>query len=143
VTGRPSKLTPDLQTEVCRILALGCTITAACGVVGIDETSYQKWRVRGREALEAGHDESHETEGKYVGFLGKTTRALQRFEIGAVENIRRAGKAGDWKAEAWMLARRNPAFRDTSKVELEGEVKATGETVVAGLLKQLIDGADG
>jgi hypothetical protein len=42
--GRPSKFTPELASELCKLLAEGKPIKPSCEMVGIDDTTFRKWR---------------------------------------------------------------------------------------------------
>ena len=45
--GRKTKLTKTIQRDVCRIIALPCTIRSACEACGISESTFNHWITRG------------------------------------------------------------------------------------------------
>jgi hypothetical protein len=42
--GRPTKLTPELTDKLCKLLAKGRPLIASCESVGIDDSTFRKWR---------------------------------------------------------------------------------------------------
>lgn len=46
--GRPTKLTEELMEELCGLLAQGKPIKPSCELVGIDDSTFRKWRIAGR-----------------------------------------------------------------------------------------------
>ncbi len=91
------KLTPELQEQFCRYVAMGNPICTACQLVGLGEGTYYKWKVRGRD-----HDEE-----PFSSFV----KAVDLAEAQAVNrNITLIQKAAteQWQAAAWYLERRYP-----------------------------------
>lgn len=78
--GRPSKLTPEVQTQIENLLVIGCTIDDVCGQVGIDRSTYYNWMKWGEEAKE----------GDYFDFFDACTRAMAKARITAVQALRSA-----------------------------------------------------
>jgi len=108
--GRPTKLTDDRQEKICEALRNGVTIKGACDLVGLDESTYYKWRNRGEDELrrvEEGHANCRvrKSEERYVDFYEATTRAIADSERALVENIRRAADE-EWRAALELLRRR-------------------------------------
>lgn len=99
--GRPSKLTPELQSELCGLLTDWEPVETACGALGISDSTYYAWRKRGREEQDrlaawpenrkAGKREQarREREAPYLEFLEATTRAIAKGEAYAVDALRR------------------------------------------------------
>ena len=98
---RPSKLTPELQDELCRLLTDWVPIETACDALGISDSTYYAWRKRGRDEVARldnwsgkkppGKREQarREREAPYVEFLEATTRAIARGEAYAIDTLRR------------------------------------------------------
>ena len=97
--GRPSKLTPELQKEICDYIAVdGLLNKDACLIAGIATSTFCLWKAKG------------EKEGEpaiYSDFLEAIKTAEAKFKQKRLENIRKAGET-DWKAEAWQLERKFP-----------------------------------
>ena len=94
--GRPTDCTPELTAALCDELKLGMTIRAACQHVGIDDSTYRKWMMRGEDGEEP-----------FVTFRTAATRAKADGIRALVVTVRKAAK-DDWRAAAWMLERREP-----------------------------------
>jgi len=90
--GRPSKLTPEVQTEIVRSLKAGSYLDVAAEFAGIDETTLYRWLKRGEKAKS----------GRYFEFRQAVTRAKAAAEVRAVGHIAMAA-AEDWRAAAWFL----------------------------------------
>lgn len=92
------KLTPQLQSRICRLIADGNYVEAACGAVGITKQTYYTW-------LKVGEDAKS---GKYHDFLDAIKIAEQEAEAQYVGIINKAANDGTWQAAAWWLERRQP-----------------------------------
>jgi hypothetical protein len=88
--GRKTLCKPQLINQVCELLADSVSIRTTCQIVGIAETTFHAWCVRG----ELG-------EAPYVKFLQGTTRARAQARVTIVRGIRRAG-AKDHRALEWL-----------------------------------------
>lgn len=98
---RPSKLTPELQEEMCRLLADWVPVETACDALGISDSTYYAWRKRGREEQDllaawpenkkVGKREQarRDREAPYLEFLEATTRAIAKGEAYAIDTLRR------------------------------------------------------
>ena len=98
---RPSKLTPELQEELCSLLTDWVPIETACDALGISDATYYAWRKRGREELavlaawpenkKVGVREQarRDREAPFVEFLEATTRAIAKGEAYAIDTLRR------------------------------------------------------
>jgi hypothetical protein len=89
--GQPTKLTPEVQAEICRNLAGGVYVETACILAGVCKATFYNWRARG----EAG-------EQPYVDFLDATMRAEAQAETRAVALIQRAGEEDPRHLEWWL-----------------------------------------
>lgn len=106
--GARTKLTPELQEQLCKLLQVGITIEDACAEVGISDRVFHKWQAR---ALER-------NERLYVQFFQAVVQAKARSKIRSVLRIDKAALK-DWRADAWLLERRFPeefGKRDQVKV---------------------------
>ena len=93
---RPTDCTPELTAALCAELRLGMSIRAACQHVGIDDSTYRKWMMRGADGEEP-----------FVTFRTEATRAKADGIRALVATVRKAAQ-DDWRAAAWILERREP-----------------------------------
>lgn len=103
MAGRTTKLTPQLQRELCQIIGAGNYIETACGYVGIDVTTFCMWLQRG--------EGTHPTRPKtklHAEFVEAIRKAEAQAEAVRVARIAKAGQDGTWQADAWYLERRYP-----------------------------------
>src|SRR2546430_17095498 len=85
--GRATLLNAQLQRKICDLLAQGHTVSAVCGAVGIGERTFYDW---------------HE---KHPHFSQATSRAIGQSKIALLDKLR---QSDDWRAQAFLLARRWP-----------------------------------
>lgn len=100
--GRPTKLTPELQNKLLKYVAMGVPLDSACKCVSLDYATVREWLQRGRG--------EHPTRGKtpqFEAFADKYNVAIGQCEARLVAKIQSAADS-DWKAAAWLLARRHP-----------------------------------
>lgn len=95
--GRPTKLTPDVQTAICYAIQTGCYYETAAQLGGIDKTTFWRWMRTGEKA---------ET-GEFRDFYHAVLQAEADAEVRAVE-LWRSGMADNWQAARDFLARRHP-----------------------------------
>src|SRR6185437_6725254 len=96
--GRPTKLTPKLQIEICTSLATGAYVETAAALHGINKQTLYDWLKRGNKGEEP-----------YVGFLDAVKRAEAASEQAALMKIVEAGEdPKNWTAHAWRLERKHP-----------------------------------
>jgi hypothetical protein len=92
ISGRKTLCKPQLTDQICELLADSVSIRTACQIVGIAETTFHAWCVRGELGDEP-----------YAEFLQRTTRATAQARVSIVRGIRRAGvkdhRALEWLAE--------------------------------------------
>lgn len=150
MTGRPTKLTPEITEAVCDALVEGLSIEGACARAGIAPSTYYDWNARGADG-----------EALFVEFAEATARAraeveerlLESVEWAAGERIRKKALGQgrdaeivdeverDWRAAAWLLERKFPgAYGNRSKVEHSGP--DGGPITLAGLAKLAADSDD-
>ena len=124
---RPSKLTPEVQENICNWLKLGYYQEDAAIMAGISASTYYEWMKKGeqeRVALESGEDmlslpdtslpasedEAQEIELIYpfLEFSEAVKKARAEAEGAHIRNIRKAADNGVWQASAWFLERSHP-----------------------------------
>lgn len=81
--GRPSKLTPQLQNRILKLIEAGCFADDAAFEVGISEATYHDWLRRGRLA-----------EQPYADFLEAVTRARAKARNVRVKRMLRGDSEG-------------------------------------------------
>lgn len=111
--GRPTKLTKQVQEDICKLIKLGNYIETAAAYVGISKMTLYNWMRRGRKELErvekAGpRAKIRKNEAPYVEFLDAVEKALSQAEAVDVAVIGRSAKEGNWQAAAWRLERKFP-----------------------------------
>jgi hypothetical protein len=121
-TGRPSKLTPELQTQLCNFIARGHYPTTACAAVGLGEATYFRWMELGTDHLEGSGAARRRRPAKspFKEFREAVEKAKAQAQMLAMEAIRDAAfeivgpanapqvKAKNWTAAAWYLERTAP-----------------------------------
>ena len=129
MAGAPTKLTPEVQAEICLSLAGGIYIEQACILAGISIRTFYNWKERGETGEEP-----------YAAFLQAATRAEAQAERRAVAYIQRAGEE-DPRHLQWWLERKH-SDRWGRKDRLQQEV--SGSIVVEVPLVQIErDAGDG
>jgi len=81
-TGRPSKLTPELQEKVCSIIADGNYPTTACLACGVAEPTFRQWIINGQEELDNGRP------GRFTAFMLAVKEAEAKSEIQLVKDVK-------------------------------------------------------
>jgi len=123
--GRPSKLTEELQTEICEYIASGNTFKRACRLSGISDSIFYDWKAKGEK----------EKQGKYSEFLDTIKRSSEKFKQTNIDIIQQAAKGGTWQAAAWLLERKHPeefGRRDRINIDLNSQ-----EDKLAKMLKEI------
>jgi len=86
---RTSKYTPELVEQITRLIEFGTFAVDACIAVGTDEGTYYRWL---RDPSKSQFCQSiKEARAKAISIR--------------VARIERAGREGNWKADAWWLER--------------------------------------
>lgn len=108
--GRPCKLTPAVQRDMCAYLAEGNYLETACAMVGVSKAAVMTWLKNGHKAADRwdrGY-ELDEKEKKYKRFTAAIKKAEAQAEAAALKELRlMAGEA--WQSIAWRLERRHPS----------------------------------
>lgn len=127
-TGRRSKLTPEVQERICKVIRAGNYAYIAAEYAGISETTFYRWMEQGEE----------QKTGRHREFREAVKAAEREAEIRAVATVQQhMGKS--WQAAMTYLERKFPqrwgrrvdvtsAGRDLTKVEMVIVDPATGET---------------
>tara|TARA_Y100000114_G_scaffold82898_1_gene76590 strand:+ start:499 stop:960 length:462 start_codon:yes stop_codon:yes gene_type:complete len=124
---RPSKLTPEVQENICNWLKLGYYQEDAAIMAGISPSTYYEWMKKGeseRVALESGEDmlslpdtslpapedgtPEVELAFPFMEFSEAVKKARAEAEGAHIKNIRKAADNGVWQASAWFLERSHP-----------------------------------
>lgn len=95
---RTTKLTPQLIADAEKYLKAGNYAITVISLLSISEKSWYRWLERGER----------EKTGVYRDFYEAVKRGESVAEGGAVSEILRAGKEGNWQAFAWFLERKFP-----------------------------------
>jgi transposase-like protein len=138
--GRPLKLNHAIREQICKFIALGVSLEAACEQEGIARSTFYQWLRRGREALEDAEARARTdlrsssapdvskaavlkllaaSDRPFVLLMAAVEQAQARAESDYVRKIAKAADK-DWRAAAWWLERRRPdAFgnRETLRVQ--------------------------
>lgn len=101
--GRTTKLTPELQRNLCAVIGAGNYIVTACNYVGISQSIFFEWLQRG----EGTHPVKPQTK-QFTEFSEAIRKAEAQAEATRVARIAKAGQDGIWTADAWYLERRYP-----------------------------------
>jgi hypothetical protein len=116
MTGRPTKLTPELAAIVLDAVEAGNFLATAGSEVGVDYSTLKRWMRRGKS------DAPEHVECR--AFRVAVLRARAVAERKAVAKVR---KAKDWKAAAWYLERSHRArWGPVSRVQAEVTGKGGG-----------------
>jgi hypothetical protein len=94
--GRPTKYTPALGAQLCKLVSLGVAMNAACKAEGIGRKTLYRWREYGAQGREP-----------YRTFVRQLNRSLAKAETAITLHVVRAAQR-DWRAGAWWLERRAP-----------------------------------
>lgn len=152
--GRPTKLTPELQDEICEALRAGNYLETAARRCGLAKSTLHLWLHRGRLEIdrlsENPRARMRKREAPYVEFSEAVKKAEADAETMAIAVIMLAGKT-QWQAMAWYLERkhfdrwgRKQAIEHSGKGggAIKSEVKAglSAETIAA--IKRQVLGID-
>jgi transposase-like protein len=103
--GANSKLTKELQAEITQAIRQGGYTYHAIEAAGISQATYQKWMARGAKYEETGGPKE---DRRYFDFAVAVRKAQARDTLRSQSVVTRAELAGDWKAAAWSLEKKNP-----------------------------------
>lgn len=93
------KLTPELQNQICLMVASGAPLPLACPAAGISWKTAQKWLAPGMVEREP-----------YRSFAEATEKARAAHAVGSALRITQAARKGVWQADLAILERRHPEF---------------------------------
>jgi hypothetical protein len=109
--GRPTKLTPEVQAEICEAIEAGNYMEPSAIRAGVaKETLYNWLRRAGRELDKSRKDKRYRIpakERKYIEFLHAVKKAEAKAEAWDLQVIRTAALFGHWQASAWRLERKH------------------------------------
>ena len=95
--GRPTKLTPDVMTQVESLFRAGNYIETACEFVGITKPTFYDWRRRGQAELDRVENGTssklrvRKSEALFVEFFLRTKRAQAEADVIDLQRIAVAG----------------------------------------------------
>jgi hypothetical protein len=103
---RPTKLTPEMQAEICKTLGAGVDIETACLREGVGRSTYYDWKKRADEGEEP-----------FATFVVECERVMATVETAVTVTILKAAKV-NWQAGAWWLRFKKTGGKQ--QVELSG-----------------------
>lgn len=98
---RPSKLTPEIQESIVKLLEAGNFIETTCEALRLGRRTFNDWMDRGAR------DADDEVESEHREFYEAVQQARARAESTAVAVIFQA-MPDHWQAAAWYLERTRP-----------------------------------
>lgn len=135
--GPKGKLTPERSRKIIKAIKEGSPHETAAASAGIAPSTFYDWLAKG---------EQYET-GVYREFAEKIRQAEAIAESERIRRINKAGKEGDWKADAWYLERRYPDKWGRRHISAElshsGEVLNRHEYETEDLIQQLQEDDEG
>lgn len=133
--GRPSKLTPELQKDICNYLLAGNFVETVCDFVGIDKTTFYDWCNRGERGWKVDID------GGYVEFSNAVKKAISQVEMTTVHDLRKGPV--NWQSKAWWLERRHPdKWGNRGKSQVEHTIKDVSQ-LSDDELRAIVEGKGG
>ena len=142
--GRPSKLTPEVHAELCRLIGeVGLTQADAVRIVGISTTAFYGWVQKGKKAKSGKMKEfADDLERATAQFKERRHEALLRAateesvevqeEIrtgpdgNPVTHVKRIRRPPDPRWDAWLLERKFPEEYSRRYVKVDAKVKNEG-----------------
>ena len=121
--GRPSLLTPEVQSKICNMLSIGNFRKIACKSAGISHRVFNDW-------MRIGQDESS---GPHRDFREAVLSAESKAEIFAVDAIISAGKRDPRHLEWWLSHRFPERWADKSRAEYRAALKLQHSGMVANV----------
>src|SRR4051812_3365849 len=97
---KPSKLTPEVQENIVRLIRAGNTIELAAEAAGISQATFYAWMARGESGKRA--------DAPFVDFRDAVEQGRAEAEAVLVTRIAKAAANGSWSAAAWLLERSHP-----------------------------------
>lgn len=114
--GRKPKLTPELHTQLLKLLSSTAPVVTCCDAVGISERIFYIWMDKGGKA----------TKGIYFQLFQEVTQQRAIGELSLLDVVEGAangtgGRPADWRAASWLLQVRRPAhYKPATRVEHAG-----------------------
>lgn len=99
--GVPSKLTPELQVRMVKLMGEGNYAETVCDAVMLSQRTFTEWMRRGEEEERGGYPE-----GPYAQFTLAIKKAAAEALIDALRQIKQ--RKFNWQALAWFGERRYP-----------------------------------
>jgi transposase len=99
MTGRPTKLTPEVQDKIVTALRAGNYQETAATYAGISVPTFYRWMEQGA---------TPDADVIYREFREAVEKAKADAEVRDVALIDRAAADGNWQAAAWKLERKFP-----------------------------------
>ena len=110
--GRPTKYNKETIARLCEALADGMPIKSACVVAGIGVTTLNEWR------------------DKYPEIEESMSQARERYREKALQTIKRAIDAHDWRAAVAALKLSFPEYRENMKIDVNAIAYASSGVVI-------------
>jgi hypothetical protein len=101
-TGRPTKLTPEVEKKIVTAIQAGNYRQVAAAHAGIHRSTFHRWM---RDGDPDGADSDNQP---FRELRAAVEQAEADAEVHDVTIITRAARTGDWRAAAWLLPRRHP-----------------------------------
>ena len=130
-----------MQDAICRFLALGVAIETTCGMCGITDETFRRWRARGGEWVDSAPEDIPDDEKPYLAFYEATMRAQTKGIAWHEINLRRSA-IKDGRISLEYLARRfsSEYARETQRVEHSGKLGLeVDEEKLRGRIAELMD----
>lgn len=110
--GRPSKLTPEIQTRIVEAVTAGNYMETAAAYAGVGVSTFYRWMQEG---------EDPKSPKRKREFREAVLQARAQAEVRNVTLIQRAANDGSWQAASWFLERSFQAkWGKNARVELTG-----------------------
>jgi len=116
--GRPTKYNEETIARLCAALAGGMPIKAACVIAGIGVTTLNEWRE------------------KYPEIEERMNQARECYREKALQTIKRAIDAHDWRAAVAALKLIFPEYRESTKIDVNAIACASGGVVITEAERQ-------
>lgn len=106
--GRPTKLTPKVIANLCAALEDGMPQKGACIAAGIAVSTLAEWREADPTITE------------------RMEEARERARRQALQSVKKAALAGDWRAAAEFLKLMDSTYRTSAKIDVTGRATVSG-----------------
>jgi hypothetical protein len=117
-----SKRTKAARKKILHAIFIGASKRMAAGYAGISEDTLERWVIAD------------------AGFAGALKKAAGARAVKWLDRIEKAGKAGQWTADAWKLERTESAVFGRQRIEVTGAGGGPIETHVEGASPIVLDG---